>query len=162
MASPISYEYPKGPPGQDTFTAEDDVARLVETLHRTGTLRTLNGLADRLEEVMTVVLGGIDTQEGRNAVANGLLLVRLLGRLEADGVDRFATGLERGLRAAGERVAARDEAPGALTVLKQLRDPAVLRGLDAVLTFLGTLGAQLHAPHPPIHSNADGVGDARP
>lgn len=164
MAAPIDFTYPTGPPGQDAFTAADDLARLVETLHTSGTLRTLNGLLAQVSDVSAVVLKGLNTDAGRNGLANGMVLAKLLGHLNADGLDRFAAALERALEAAGERVAGDpdDDPPGTFTVLKKLREPEVRRGLDAALTFLGILGAQLHDPHPPVYSNHDGKDGARP
>lgn len=162
MASPLEYTYPPGTPGQQTFTAEDDLARLLETLHTSGTLRALNGVLARFEDVTEVVLDGLDTDGGRNGLSNLLILAKLLGRIEADGMDRFVVALDRALEAAGHRITEEEDAPGVFGTLKKLRDPSVLRGLDAVLTFLGALGTQLHAPQPPVHSNQDGVGPARP
>ncbi|OZC03955.1 DUF1641 domain-containing protein [Rubricoccus marinus] len=162
MASPITYDYPPGPPGQQTFTAADDLARLLETLHTSGTLRTLNGLLAQLQDVMAVVLDGLNTDEGRNGIANLLVLAKLLGRIDADGLDRFVVALDRGLEAAGERLEEKDDAPGSLTVLKKLRQPEVRRGLDAALTLLGTLGTQLSDPQPPVYSSHDGKDGAEP
>ena len=169
MAAPISYTPPPNPPGQDAFTAADDVARLVETLHTSGTLRVLNGLVARVSDVMAVVLSGLDTDAGRTGLANAMTLGKLLGKVDADGLDRFVAALERALDTAGERLEETDDAPGSLTVLKKLRDPDVRRGLDAALALVGTLGAQLHDPQPPVYSNhkpapaqAGGKDGARP
>lgn len=169
MAAPLSYTPPPNPPGQDAFTAADDVARLVETLHASGTLRVLNGLFARFSDVMAVVLTGLDTDAGRTSLANAMTLGKLLGKLDADGLDRFVAALERALDAAGERLEETGDAPGTLATLKKLRDPDVRRGLDAALTLLGTLGAQLHSPQPPVYSNhtpapaqAGGKDSARP
>jgi uncharacterized protein YjgD (DUF1641 family) len=162
MAQPLAYDLPPAPPGEQAFTAADDLARLLETLHTSGTLRALNGLLAQFQDVMAVVLSGLNTDEGRNGLANLLVLAKLLGRIEADGLDRFVAALDRALDAAGERIADTDEAPGSLSVLRKLRDPEVRRGLDAALTLLGTLGSQLHDPQPPVHSNRDGVASARP
>lgn len=162
MAAPIDYAPPPAPPGQEAFTAYDDLDRLVQTLHTSGTLRVLNGLLARFQDVTAVVLDGLNTDEGRNGLANLLVLAKLLGKIDADGLDRFVVGLERALEAAGERLDDKDDAPGTLSVLKKLRDPEVRRGLDAALTLVGTLGAQLHDPEPPVHSNRDGKDGARP
>ncbi len=162
MAQPIDFDYPKGPPGQQTFTAADDVARLVETLHASGALRVANGLVAQFGDVMAVVLKGLDTEAGRTGLANVLTLVKLAGHINADGLDRFAVALERGLAVAGERLdAPDDDAPGSLAVLRKLADPNVRRGLDAALTLLGTLGAELHDPTPGVYSNHDGKDGAR-
>jgi uncharacterized protein YjgD (DUF1641 family) len=153
MAAPIDFAPPRHAPGQDAFTAYDDLDRLVQTLHTSGTLRLLNGFVAEFSGVMKVVLDGLDTEGGRNGLSNLLVLVKLLGKIEPDGLDRFVNGLDQALEAAGERLDAGDDAPGSLSVLKKLREPEVRRGLDAALTLLGTLGAQLHDPQPPVHSN---------
>ena len=163
MAQRIDYDYPAGPPGQQTFTAADDLARLVETLHTSGALRVANGLVAQFGDVMAILLKGLDTDAGRTGLANLLTLGKLAGHLNADGVDRFAAALERGLASAGARLDAPDDAaPGSLTVLRKLADPDVRRGLDAALTLLGTLGAELHDPTPGVYSNHDGKDGARP
>lgn len=164
MAAPIEFDYPKGPPGQDTFTAADDLARLVETLHTSGTLRVLNGLLAEFQGVMAVVLASLNTEAGRTGLANLLTLAKLLGHLDADGLDRFAVALQRALAAAGERLDGdeADDAPGTFAVLKKLREPEVRRGLDAALTLLGTLGAELYRPPPEPHSAHDGMRGAQP
>ncbi|MAQ94854.1 MAG: hypothetical protein CMM84_15160 [Rhodothermaceae bacterium] len=162
MAQPLAYDLPPAPPGEQAFTAADDLARLLETLHTSGTLRVLNGLVSQFQEVMAVVLDGLNTDEGRNGLANLLVLAKLLGRIDADGLDRFVAALDRALADAGERLDDADDAPGSLTVLKKLRQPEVRRGLDAALTLLGTLGSQLHDPQPPVHSSHDGRDGAQP
>ncbi len=164
MAQPLDYDYPKGPPGQDAFTAADDLARLVETLHTSGTLRVVNGLLAEFQGVMAVVLAGLNTDAGRTGLANLLTIGKLLGHLDADGLDRFAVALQRALAAAGERLTDddADDAPGTLAVLKKLREPEVRRGLDAALTLLGTLGSELHRPQPEPYSNHDGKRGAQP
>ncbi len=162
MAQPIAYAPPPAPPGQDAFTAEDDLRRLLDTLHESGTLRVLNGLLAEFQSVMAVVLAGLNSDEGRAGLANLLTLATLLGKLDADGLDRFVTALDRALDAAGERIDQTDDAPGSLSVLAKLRDPDVRRGLDATLTLVGTLGKQLHDPQPPVHSNRDGRDGAQP
>lgn len=160
MAAPISSRPPPGPPGEAAFTAADDLARLVETLHTSGTLRALNGLVAQGQDVAAVALGGLNSEAGRTGLANLLVLGKLLGHIDAAGLDRFAAALTRALAAAGTRLDA--EPPGTLSVLKTLRDPDVRRGLDAALTLLGTLGAELHAPTVPLSSSHDRTDDARP
>ena len=122
----------------------------------------LNGLLAQFQDVMAVVLKGLNTDEGRNGLANFLVLAKLLGKIDADGMDRFVAALNRGLEAAGERLEDKDDAPGSLSVLKKLRQPEVRRGLDATLTLLGTLGSQLHDPQPPVYSSHDGKDGAEP
>ena len=147
MAQPLEY-VPAQLPGEAAFTAADDLARLVETLHASGTLRVLNGLFGRLDAVAGVALGPLDTPEGRNGLANLVVLAKALGRIDPERLDGFMTALDRGLDAAGRRLDAPDDPPGTLATLGKLRDRDVRRGLDAVLTLLGTLGAELHREGP--------------
>lgn len=162
MAQPLAYAPPPAPPGQDAFTAEDDLRRLLDTLHESGTLRVLNGLLAQFQDVMAVVLAGLNTDEGRAGLANLLTLAKLLGKIDADGLGRFVAALDRALEAAGERIDEKDDAPGTISTLAKLRDPDVRRGLDATLTLVGALGKQLHDPQPPVHPNHDGRDGARP
>ena len=55
MADPIPYVRAAPAPGVDAFTPEDDVARLVRTLHESGTLRVANGLVAQFAEVSSVL-----------------------------------------------------------------------------------------------------------
>jgi len=160
MAQPIDFA-PSVQAAPGAFSAEEDLARLVETLHASGTLRVLNGLFGRFDAVSAIALSGLDTPEGRRGVANVLLLGKLLGGIDSDALDRFVTALNRGLAAAGKRLDA-DTPPGTVATLGRLRDRDVRRGLDAVLTLLGTLGAELHAPTEPPFSTTDGKSSASP
>lgn len=162
MAAPIDYDYPHAAPGQDAFTAADDLARLLETLHTSGTLRVLNGVLAQFQDVMAVALKGLNSDGGRAGLANLFTLVKLLGKLDADGLDRFVVALDRALGDAGNRLDETDDSPGTLTLLRKLRQPEVRRGLDAALTLVGSLGTQLHAPEPPVYSNHNGKDGARP
>lgn len=146
MAQQLDYTYPPGPPGETAFTAQDDLARLLETLHTSGTLRAANGLVAQFQDVASIVLNGLDSPEGRSGLANVLILAKLLGHLDANGLDRLIGAVSDGMEAAGERLASTDDAPSTVSVLAKLRQPDVRRGLDAALTLLGTVGAQLAAP----------------
>ena len=159
MAAPISSRPPPGPPGEAAFTAADDVARLVETLHQSGTLRALNALVAQGQDVAAVALDGLNSEAGRNGLANLLILGKLLGHVDAGGLDRATAALERALGAAGERLG--DEVPGTFTLVRKLRDPDVRRALDAALTLLGALGAELRAPQTPVPPPGGDAG-ARP
>ncbi|MEL7364190.1 MAG: DUF1641 domain-containing protein, partial [Bacteroidota bacterium] len=97
-------------------------------------------------------------EEGRNGLGNLFVLAKLLGRIDADGLERVTVALTRALADAGERLDETADAPGSLTVLKKLREPDVRRGLDAALTLLGTLGRELHAPPTAPSSPTGGAG----
>lgn len=148
MADPLGYTRSAPAPGVDAFTPDDDVARLVRTLHESGTLRLLNGLIAQFAEVNAVVLKHLDTEEGKNGLSNLLILLRGLGHIDADGTDRFVKALTEGLDAAGERLRETDDPPNLLQLAVKLRSPEVRRGLNAALTLVGTVGDRLgDEPH---------------
>ena len=146
MANPIPYTRSAPAPGVDAFTPEDDVARLVRTLHESGMLRLANGLIAQFAEVNAVVLKHLDTEEGKNGLSNLLVLLRGLGDIDANGTDRFVKALTEGLAAAGRRLERQDDPPNMLKLAAKLREPEVRRGLDAVLTLVGTVGEALAKP----------------
>ena len=143
MAQPLAYTPPPQPPGQNAFTAHDDLERLLQTLHETGTLRILHDLLARFEDVVAVPLSHLDTPAGRDGLSTLLVLGRFLGQLDADGVGRFFDALAHGFDDAGERLRSDDDPPGFIALTKRLHDADVRRGLDAVVTLLGSLGARL-------------------
>ena len=145
MAQQLDYTPPSYPPGQDAFTAQDDLNRLVETLHEAGALRAAHDFAARFQDVLGVFLPMLDTEEGRNAITNLLGLGKLLGRLDADGVKRFTEALAEALDDTGARLEQKrgEDPPGFIALTKRLHEEEVRRGLDAVVTLLGSLGARL-------------------
>ena len=137
MAQPLAYDLPPAPPGEQAFTAADDLARLLETLHTSGTLRVLNGLVSQFQEVMAVVLDGLNTDEGRNGLANLLVLAKLLGRIDADGLDRFVAALDRALADAGSDLGAKSRFIEAVSA--QPRRPETRREYGRFLLGQGRL-----------------------
>ncbi len=148
MADPLGYTRSAPAPGVDAFTPEDDLARLLATLHESGTLRVLNGLLDRFAEVNAVALRHLDTEEGRNGLANLLILLRALGHVDAGGTERFVKALTEGLGAAGSRLRDTGPPPNLLQLAAKLRSPEVRRGLNAALTLAGSVGERLGEARP--------------
>ncbi|CAN5261371.1 hypothetical protein BH23GEM4_BH23GEM4_07390 [soil metagenome] len=138
MAEPLDFQ----PIADPTFGAHDDLERLLETLHESGTLRLLDGLIGRLGAVGEIAVEQLDTPGGRQAVGNLLILGRLLTQLDAESTDRFANGLVEGVRAGS--AALTQEPPSTVRLLRQLRQPEVRRGLHAALAFLAALGHHVH------------------
>lgn len=148
MAAPIDFVYPSGPAGEEAFTAEDDLARLLQTLHTSGVLRAANGLVAQFEGVANVAIGGLATTEGHNALSNVLLVGKALGAIDADGTARLVDALTEALPVAGQRLETSADPPGTVALLRKMREPDVRRGLDAALTLLGAVGARLSATRP--------------
>ena len=138
MAQPLKYI----PEAQTEVTAQEELDHLIETLHEHGMLRTLDGLFGKFPEVMEVLVAQLDTPGGRNALSNLAALSMGLTALNPDHVNDFRLSTERSLGAARESL--KDEPPGLLALFRQLNDPEVRRGLNALLVFLHTLGKDLH------------------
>lgn len=139
MAKPLTYSPMPYP--QDT--AQDDLKRLLETLHEGGVLRLLNGLIGQKDGVLKVALDQFDSEGGRNALATLTVLVKALTETNPDEAQDVWDGMKRGLTEA--QATLRHEPPSLLTLLGKLGDPDVRRGLAAALSLLGGLGAYLHA-----------------
>lgn len=140
MAKPLPYDVPPAPAEE---TAYEKLDELLHTLHRAGVLRVLDGFFGQLDEVSAVALDRLDTEEGRNALSNGLILVKTLTEWDPDRTQAFADGFEKGLAAAQQRIIA-EKKPGLLSLAALLGDADVQRGLAAVLALLKALGQHLN------------------
>ncbi len=142
MAEPLPFT-PQAPPFD---TKEEELAFLLETLHTSGTLRFLSGFFGKFSEVAGVALDRLNTEAGKNALANlGILLVAL-GKFDPNQVMDFAQGMAKGMNAAGQTVP--EEPPGPLRLLGLLRRSDTRRAAHAMLVLLDALGAHLHPGRP--------------
>ena len=140
MAKAIQYKYEPSPPPVDT--AQDDLDKLVETLHEKGVLRTLNNVVAQSSGVLEVALGQFDTKGGRNALDSTMVLIKALTETDPDGAQAFLDGTKKGLAKA--QASLEDDPPGITALLGKLYDREVRRGLYAVLSLLEGLGSHLH------------------
>ena len=138
MAKPLTYT--PLPVPQDT--AQDDLERLLQTLHERGALRLLNGLVGQYDGVLSVMLGQLESQKGENALGTLTVLLKALTETDADAAQAFLTGTHKGLAAAQESL--QHDPPSQLALLGKLGDHEVRRGLYAVLSLLEGLGKHLH------------------
>ena len=140
MAKAIQQPYKPSPPPLDT--AQDNLNRLVETLHEEGILRILNSVIAQKNGVLEVALAQLDSQGGRNMVDNVMVLIKALTLADPDAAQAFLTGTQKGLAKAQESL--KDDPPGAFSLVGKLSSPDVRRGLHAVLSLLEGLGQHLH------------------
>ena len=138
MAKPLTYT--PLPVPQDT--AQDDLERLLQTLHERGALRLLNGLVGQYDGILSVALGQLESQKGENALGTLTVLLKALTETDADAAQAFLTGTQKGLAAA--QTSLQRDPPSRLALLGKLNDREVRRGLYAVLSLLGGLGKHLH------------------
>jgi len=144
MAKPLRYT----PTPVPTDTAHDDLQRLLETLHERGVLRLLTNLSAQSHDVAEVALKQINTPNGRDAFANLAVIVKALGKVDPEALEKLLTGVDKGVQAAVETLEDSSEPKGAFALMGKLYDPDVRRGFDALLTLVQTLGQHLGDPRP--------------
>lgn len=144
MAKPLRYT----PTPVPTDTAHDELQSLLETLHERGVLRLVNNLTAQSHDVAEVALNQINTPNGRDAVANLTVIVKALGKVDPEALEKLLTGVDKGIQAAVETLENSDEPKGAFALMGKLYDPDVRRGFDALLTLVQTLGQHLGDPRP--------------
>ena len=138
MAKPLVYV----PQPVPVDTAQDEVQRLVETLHEHGVLRLVTNLVAESHGVAKVALDQLETPKGKNLVDNLAVLVNTLTQIEDGALDKLLTGVSKGVNAAAHSLDDK-KAPGTFGLVRELNDPDVRRGLNAVLTLLATVGRHL-------------------
>ena len=138
MAKPITYT----PEPVPTDTAQDELNELLKTLHERGVLRLLTNLTAESHGVARVALEQLDTLRGQNMIGNLTVLLTFLSEMDDEALDKLLTGVGRGVNAASQTQDKKDT-PGTFKLVKELNDPDVRRGLNAVLTVLSVLGRHL-------------------
>ena len=138
MAKPLTYT----PEPVPTDTAQDELNRLLLTLHERGVLRLLTNLSAESHGVAQVALEQLDSLKGQNLIGNLTVLLTFLSEIDDEALGKILTGVGRGVNAASQTQSKRDT-PGTFKLVKELNDPDVRRGLNAVLTILSTLGRHL-------------------
>lgn len=138
MAKPIRYI----PEPVAVDTAQDELHALLETLHERGVLRLLTNLTAESHGVAQVALEQLDSIQGQNMIGNLTVLLSFLSEIDDEALGKILTGVGRGVNAASQSQSKR-ATPGTFGLVKELNDPDVRRGLNAVLTILSTLGRHL-------------------
>ncbi len=140
MAEPLKYDPLEESP-KTQIGARDELELLIETLHESGTLRTLRGLFGRMPEVLDVVLEKLDTGPGKNALGNVALAMVSLTRVDPSLVDRLMGALMLGLERA--RRSTFEHPPTLVGLAAIMMREDTRRGLHAMAVLLETIGAEL-------------------
>lgn len=122
-------------------TARDEWEDFIETLHRTGTLRTLNGLVGQIAEVTEVLLDQANAPPGRNLIGTAAVLGDLAASVDAESLQPLANSLREA--AAQAHGTLNHKPPNTARLLRLLHDKDTRRVLGAGLVFLKTLGQAL-------------------
>lgn len=138
MAKPLPYS----PDPVKTDSAEQALQTLLDTLHEHGVLRLLTNLTAESHGVAQVALEQLDSVKGKNMLGNLTALLNLLSDIDDAALGKLLTGIGRGVNAASQSQSKKDT-PNTFQLVKELSDPDVRRGLNAILTILSSLGRHL-------------------
>jgi uncharacterized protein YjgD (DUF1641 family) len=103
---------------------------LLENLHAKGILSALNGALEASETLINHIVGIVSSQEAVTATRLGLMLVNLLGSLDADQIGKVLTE-------------SKEEPPSLLAIAKLANTKDARRGMAAGLSLLSVFGAAL-------------------
>jgi len=135
MAKLASYEVPPAPmPG-----AHEEWEQLLQTLHRSGTLRVLNGFFGQLGTVSDVALEGLDGRKGRNAISVVLGAVQVAAQLDAQVNAQVARGVIQGAADGRERA----RPPGVWRIVRLLCAADTRRAIGGLLLILHRVGGAM-------------------
>lgn len=137
MAENITYDVPPAP----RRNARDEWEELLETLHRSGTLRVLNGFFGQFGAVSEVLADQMNSPTGRSLIGSAAALGNLAGSIPPERLQPLAESLEEGLQRAGRTLLA--DPPSTRQLLQLLRDKNTRRVLAASLEVLKTVGGEL-------------------
>lgn len=134
MAEPIQYTPTPPKIGPD---AHEELERLLQTAHEHGVLRFMNDLIAANTEVASVLVNGLNTEGGRNAVQNLSALAMVLGRMPPNQFYKVLFAMKDGLeRMSQYRHSEKAEAPGVAGAYKMLHDESLWHAITPVLEAL--------------------------
>ena len=145
MAEPLTYQPPPPKIGQ---SAREELDVLLETLHQSGLLRLANDIAAGRQEMLGILMQGLNREGSRYATQNLAALLMVLAQIPPPRFYKIATTLKDALLAAAEEPPAEQEAPGVRGFYKALKDEETWRALAPLLQGLMALGEGLRKPAP--------------
>lgn len=133
MAKSIEYqvEPPKIGP-----TAEEELQRLLQTLHEHGVLRLANDLVASNNEWMQVIVSGLSRKGSLNTIQNLSVLLLALSTIPPERMYKLAFGLRdfmAELSREEQEESAGNSAPGARGAWKMLHDDELWQSLTPIL-----------------------------
>ncbi|WP_029592034.1 DUF1641 domain-containing protein [Franconibacter pulveris] len=133
MAKSIEYqvEPPKIGP-----TAEEELQRLLQTLHEHGVLRLANDLVASNNEWMQVIVSGLSRKGSLNTIQNISVLLLALSTIPPERMYKLAFGLRdfiAELSREEQEESAGNSAPGARGAWKMLHDDELWQSLTPIL-----------------------------
>lgn len=142
MAEPINYDVKPTRIGPD---AHEELARLLESLHRHGVLRLANDLVCANSQVAKVVVDGLNKEGTLNALQNLSILLMALSRIPPGRFYKMVFAVKDALDSAGSYRADKDgeEAPGLSGAYRMLNDEDLWRSLHPLIAGIKAFSQRL-------------------
>lgn len=158
MAERISYDVPPPNIGPD---AQEELDRLVQTLHEHGLLRFANDVVASNHELMRIVVDGLNKPGSLNAIQNLSVIAMTLSALPPERFYQVMFALKEGIEQVGNHRHAdqtkpneqahnqdkeKDSAPGITGVYHMLNDDELWYAIKPILAGLRAFSERLDRP----------------
>jgi len=112
---------------------------LLQQLYDSGVLRLLRGALGSGGVLLEAAVGAANSAEGIRALRNAIILGKMLGSINPDLMQGFASAMSETL-GCNKPVA---QPPGLFALLAEFREPELRRSMSLINKFLESLGNQL-------------------
>jgi uncharacterized protein YjgD (DUF1641 family) len=151
MAQPISLEMPPRDARKELLARLEqapaahaeallDSYELLQALHEAGLLEMLRGAVSAKDQMLESAVGAAQSREAVNALRNAIILGKMLGSINPELMQCYATAVGQTLGSDRKPVI---EPPGLLSLLAQFRLKELRRSVALINRFLESLGHQL-------------------
>jgi len=117
-----------------------DAFELIEEAHEAGVFELLRGALSAKDKLVETAVAETQTPEAIRALRNAIILARMLGSINPELMECYASAVSETLGSDRKPVI---EPPGLLSLLGQFRRPELRRSVALINRFLETLGIQL-------------------
>ncbi len=131
-----------------------DAYELIEQAHEAGVFEVLRGVLSAKDKVVEAAVRETETPEAVRALRNAIILGKMLGSINPELMQCYATAVSETLGSERKPVI---EPPGLMSLLGQFRRPELRRSVALINRFLEILGTQLKlkgSPGPKQQSRA--------
>ncbi|WP_059105625.1 DUF1641 domain-containing protein [Shouchella shacheensis] len=118
----------------------EDVFALMKRLQDREVWNTLNALVGQGDQVLETLVKTVDTPEMTRSIKNVLLMFGTLGTLNVQELEPLILKVNTGIARVADYEHQGKEGGGYLTLLRSLKDPEVIEGMNVAVTFLQGLG----------------------
>jgi uncharacterized protein YjgD (DUF1641 family) len=151
MAQPISLEMPPRDARKELLKRLEQAPaahaealleswELLQALHEAGVLEMVRGVVGAKDQMLESAVGAAQSQQAVNALRNAIILGKMLGSINPDLMQCYATAVGQTLGSDRKPVI---EPPGLLSLLAQFRLKELRRSVALINRFLESLGHQL-------------------